>query len=636
MVLLAGLLMAAVCVPAHAWEFAMTGNFQWNYDYVSQAGTNGFFGPQNVATGALLGTGTNWAIPNFWAGSRLISGTQLGLVTGLDASYQYQRMVMNPEIRVNPAIRIRGQYWIGGFQSYNGGTTGYDAGAGTATGNALGSNTDLGSSLYLNQQTGSALTRPISTGQWNLLWATAQSPWGIIVVGKRPAPFGMGLDSDGEHTVVSESLAIVAPYGPLRIGIGVYPWRQGVFLDSQRNLVGHQIPAVGGGVANTTGTAYPKLWDQSNIRLQLPQASWFVTYSNGPLDAGIIYLYWQQHQGPESAGTLAASVASSQLFRPTIDSVIEGGVAYVKYNNGRFFFNAELDWDRWDNRFIQPLAPIGSNLPAGFGSPYQPVFNEDWSVATEFGFLCGPSKTSFLYAYIAGPDRRQGIWISKNSWNNIAFGNVPCNYALFLPYSYLMTYTYASGLNFRNSLGEGGLTDASVVATRLDYAVAANLNWYGSFIWAWRNGGWPWGVLTIDQGSAGLGGGINGLNAVQVFGINVQGGPAPQNGGPAGFAPNIPDNNLGYELTTGVDWKLLEGLTMNLRGAYWQPGEWFKFACIDRSVATATLAAFAAPYATLPNGHNALAPVGGGTFGTNPGKSIDPIWAFNGQLNVDF
>ena len=196
-----------------------------------------------------------------------------------------------------------------------------------------------------------------------------------------------------------------------------------------------------------------------------------------------------------------------------------------------------------------------------------------------------------------------------------------------------MTYTYGSGLNFRNSLGEGGLTDASVVATRLDYAVAANLNWYGSFIWAWRNGGWPWGVLTIDQGSVGAAGGINGLNAVQVFGINVQGGPALQNG-TVGFAPNIPDNNLGYELTTGVDWKLLEGLTMNLRGAYWQPGEWFKFACLDRSVVTTTLAGLGV---ALPNGHNALAPVGGPFgFGVNPGKSIDPIWAFNGQLNVDF
>lgn len=623
MVLLAGLLIAALCATAHAWEFAMTGNFQWNYDYVAQGGTNGFFGTQNVVNPVIAAGPTNWFSANTWAGSRLISSTQIGLVSGLDASYQYQRMVLNPEIRVNNAVRVRGQYWIGGFQTYNlGAASGFDGA--TAVGNALGTNTDLGSSLYLNQQTGSALTRPISTGQWNLLWMTAQTPWGILVAGKRPAPFGMGLNSDGEHTVVSESLTIVAPYGPLRIGIGIYPWRQGVFLDSQRNLTGAFAVAVGQGVANTTGTAYQKLWDQSGIRLQLPQLGAFVTYSNGPLDAGIIYLYWQQHQGPESSPTALATTAAG-LIRPTIDSAIEGGVAYVKYNNGRFFFNAEVDWDRWDNRFIPGLVRLAPVF-AGLGDPYQPVFDEDWSFGTEFGFLCGPSKTSFLYAWIPGPDRRQGIWTSKNSWNNIAYGNVPCNWQLFMPYSYLMGYTYASGLNFRNSLGEGGFTDASVVATRLDYAVAANLNWYGSFIWAWRNsGGWPWGTLTIDSGSAA--GALNAENAVQVFGINVQGGPAPQNG-PLGFAPNIPDNNLGWEMTTGVDWKLLEGLTMNLRGAYWQPGEWFKFACLDRGVVTGLVA--------LPNTHLALAPIGGGTFGTNPAKSIDPIWAFNGQVNVDF
>ena len=49
MALLAGLLIAAVCVPAHAWEFAMTGNFEWTYHYIAQGGTNGFFGP-NVST----------------------------------------------------------------------------------------------------------------------------------------------------------------------------------------------------------------------------------------------------------------------------------------------------------------------------------------------------------------------------------------------------------------------------------------------------------------------------------------------------------------------------------------------------------------------------------------------------------
>ena len=170
-----------------------------------------------------------------------------------------------------------------------------------------------------------------------------------------------------------------------------------------------------------------------------------------------------------------------------------------------------------------------------------------------------------------------------------------------------------------------GSRTPAVVASRLDYAVAANLNVYGSFLWAWRNGLWPWGTLTVN-------GGNTAANAVQVNGFPAVAGNSPATSKTAGAirAPNIPDNNLGWELTTGVDWKLLEGLTTNLRLAYWQPGEWFKYACLDKALVT-TVAA---------NG-NLVPLVGdgaaiGSSFGVNPSKSIDPIWAFSGQLNVDF
>lgn len=463
MVLLAGLLIAALCAPAHAWEFAMTGNFQWNYDYLAQGGPNGFFGAQNVVTPQLGVAGLpNWAAANTWAGYRQLTGTQMGMVTGLDAMVSWMRMFLNPEIRVNPAVRIRGQYVIGGFQNYNGGAAASLDAGGNFFGAPLGTNADLGSGVYITQQTANAISRPISTGYWQTLWATAQTPWGILVFGKRPAPFGIGLAGDGEHTCSGESLAIVAPYGPLRVGIGLHPYRQGVYINSQLNInTATGSPQVGQLVNNTSGTAYPKLWDASNIRLQLPQMSFFVTYSNGPLDAGIIYQQWQNHQGPEIAGTAGAGVGQHDRI-PTVDSNIEGGIVYAKYNNGRFFFNADLEWNRWDNRYTLPIARQLTNQgQAGLGDPYQPVFDEDWSVATEFGFLCGPAKTSFLYTWIPGPDRRQGIWISKTSYPNVAFGAPTCNYLIFMPYSYLMTYTYAGGLGFRNLYGEGGMQDCT-------------------------------------------------------------------------------------------------------------------------------------------------------------------------------
>ena len=38
----------------------------------------------------------------------------------------------------------------------------------------------------------------------------------------------------------------------------------------------------------------------------------------------------------------------------------------------------------------------------------------------------------------------------------------------------------------------------------------------------------------------------------------------------------VSDGFLGWEANLGVDWKLLESFTLNMRYAYWQPGEWFK------------------------------------------------------------
>ena len=219
---------------------------------------------------------------------------------------------------------------------------------------------------------------------------------------------------------------------------------------------------------------------------------------------------------------------------PTVDEVVEDGIVHV--NTTTAGSSLTLKWVGGDGMLAssRSFAVEGPGAALGLGSIFQPVNNEGWQFATEIGALCGPGKLSMIGSTIPGPDRRQGIWLSRSSWNDIAYGNVPCNVMLFLPYSYLMNYQYASGLNFRNALGEGGMTDSTSVGARLDYAVAANLNWYGSFFWAWRNSGaWPWQVLTIDQGTTAVAGapvpGINGANAVQVYGIDVQGGAAPQN-----------------------------------------------------------------------------------------------------------
>ncbi len=103
--------------------------------------------------------------------------------------------------------------------------------------------------------------------------------------------------ADREHTLSSESLAPVAPYGPLRIGVACHPWRQGVFIDDLKNISAGGVPQLGQGVTNTTGATGPKLWDADVQKLQLPQTGAFVTYSNGPLDSGIIYEYLAEPSG---------------------------------------------------------------------------------------------------------------------------------------------------------------------------------------------------------------------------------------------------------------------------------------------------------------------------------------------------
>jgi hypothetical protein len=83
-------------------------------------------------------------------------------------------------------------------------------------------------------------------------------------------------------------------------------------------------------------------------------------------------------------------------------------------------------------------------------------------------------------------------------------------------------------------------------------------------------------------------------------------------------SPAIPDDSLGWEVNLGVDWKLLDWWNVGLSAAYWQPGRWYNYACIDRSV----------------QGWNT--PTQANSWGVNPDRKIDPIVGFNASLSVNF
>ena len=305
-----GLSMFVLTAPASAWEFKMEGSFSWEYEYMTQLGTSGFFGPYDVDN---RGAGATAHSLNAWLGSQVNDIT----VSGADAAWNTFWMELWPEIRINPAVRIRGLYrigswWPGNSQSPNGTTGVLDSAAGPS----------LVRSEYINYGD-PGIYRSFSPGYWNLLWLTAQLPWGELAIGKRPSTWGTGLAWNGLDNRTSESLSLVTFYGPLRIAIGLYPARGG--------FEGY----------------YNDYFDKTGLRqfdMVLPN----ITYRNGPLDAAFIFnLGPTRHRGPERARNNADAKSNEE----TRDREDYYGGAYIKYNNGRFFFNSEFNfYNRRDKR----------------------------------------------------------------------------------------------------------------------------------------------------------------------------------------------------------------------------------------------------------------------------------------------
>ena len=122
------------------------------------------------------------------------------------------------------------------------------------------------------------------------------------------------------------------------------------------------------------------------------------------------------------------------------------------------------------------------------------------------------------------------------------------NFGLFGPYSLLMSFYYGAGLDLFNLNTDGYMNDASILAARFDYAVASNLNIFTTFFWADRASanGYGWGFMRPQAPDANGGGSaveFSHLSTLNAYTVN---------------APSIPDNNLGWEINAGVDWKLLE------------------------------------------------------------------------------
>jgi hypothetical protein len=585
-----GIMILCLSVPAFAWEFNMAGSATNSYIYVSQQGSNGLLGPNGADGAAPFGGASKYGGVNAWL------GPQAGnLVSGSDGATNSVSTSFFPNIVVNQAISMGGVYRIG-----NG---------------------------IVDQYPG--VGRAFSTGEWTQWWIGLDAPWGRVAYGKRPFGFGCGLQFDqGNRT--QEHLALVTYSGPLSIGLGLYPYRLAPRLDE----LGERM--------------YNNLSDKSQVPNQ--DLFGFVHYDSGPAEMGFGGTYYQYHQGPESFR------GPSRLDVAPLDVQGSEGWIFLKYNNGRFFFNAETDWTyrtaRWQRSLnvntFQSAQTIAGALLAdnadGSGSLFRPQYTQAWRYMAEAGALCGPAKISLLYAFVPGPDRRNGVLIDRQAvitdlyrpYNTVAgyqgvvlFDPDQSNATVFRPYSMIMVGNYGTGLGFTyydnvidtaanlvtsaavGRSGDGYLADAMGLGARLDYAAAANLNLYGSFFYAKRasKSGYGWGFVSPIVSAAP---GNLGVNANNVE-YRMKGAF-----GPANAAPSIPDDGLGWEVDLGIDWNLLESWQLSVAAGYWKPGKWFNYACVDKSVA------------------NWDVPVAGNNWGTRPGRDIAPIFQFTWSLSTNF
>jgi len=240
-------------------------------------------------------------------------------------------------------------------------------------------------------------------------------------------------------------------------------------------------------------------------------------------------------------------------------------------------------------------------------------------------------KLTLANFYRSGGDRRRGyFWlgsatgrqitpyantysVDKTSFfvNFLGGGETPAR-----PYCYLLAH-YGAGNNSYSATGQCLFQDFLAYAARVDYAVASNLNLFASCIFAQRasNTGTPQGFY-------------NGTWAPQV---DTNQANAPNSGTISGnsfmpftwyVTPNVPDNDLGWEVNAGINWKLLENFRFDALFAYWKPGKWFNWAYRDMTSSN--------PYIFDPNDPRTI------TGLVHPERRIDAIMAYQLGFRADF
>lgn len=607
-----------VVSDASAWfsfDFGEAKN-QWGYVHYGQMGRNGFFGPYDVDNSTTPGAYANL---NSWIGN---SPDVAQITSGSNAATGQISVNVDPRLG-NEWIRLKGRYNINLYQ------TGISKGA-------------------FNPMSSSFLT------MWSL---EVDLPIFRVGYGKRRFQEGLGLQFDFNRTweylvierdfIVPDFLGelvargllprkILSYFNPLawgrykteldcdqedpspcdeswpkmrcsyaggaiypatlKLGVGVLPW-QGVttaFLN--------------------TPFVFPVVPYNVNDLSAGVEQNWlaYLLYTSADLTAGIGTIRTVLRAGPELLTNNLFIIVNNERISdsirrnhtPTQELYLTEGWAFISYNNGSVFLNAELDWynrifrtlGTYDGQIWTPLGPASPLDPESGVSLFAPRYIESWRFLSEAGLFFGPFSFKSLFAYMPGQDRRHGIVIDRQPFVQFLEQQ---GISVFDPYSVHLNYLFSGGV-----AAPQHISAATVFGMKADYMLASNLLVYGSFLKAMRNAH-GYGLGYVRPSVQGIDDNFGTVN----YGVR---------GTFVSSAPSIPNNDLGWEVTAGLTWELAAGNVIDARFSYWQPGKWFNYACIDRSV----------PIWDVPAPAN--------NWGVNSERTIDPVFGIEIRLSASY
>jgi hypothetical protein len=575
-------LFLALCVTtsAMAFSFDVPVIYENKYVYFSQIGKNSLFGNIDTAQSSIGSGQTTIGFPGPVNGVLLTEGLSS---KGSDGSFWIQRLVLWPKFIVNQAVRVNSEV---GF-------------SGDLNGQYVGGSNWLNTQPYAGYIRLSSRTlepeNAIAVPGVRSLWVDADIPWGKISIGRTPFQFGLGW-TIGDYR--ADFVRLVVPYGPLSFLTAVVLSDTGEFSSRGDTRNKDRTPLT---VASTFDRTEQK---QLDVYAGL-------IYRDGSADIGFLARSqaWRGvHATPFTTWTLRDDV-NGAAFAMLSEGVISGGAgsdgtdlqnfpihsdiffhtlsAYLKYMRGGFFFNGEFGYQK-----ISVVRTGGRQIS---GTPLA------WMV--EMGTIAGPLKTTLVHFYSSGHQTSNGTLNFAAATGTSTGRPVDDKFQLYTvsgnrwqavdPYAFVLPF-FGTGNNSYNASGYPVFYDYLGLGIRLDYAIASNLNLFGTFLYSRRasNNSTIWGQY---------GGGISSAPTI---------------------APVVADNFLGNSIGCGLQWKLLEALTFGMRMEWWKPGQWFKHAFQDLSTLN-----------TIPN---PLSTGQGEGVRIDPNRDLSTIFGLQGSVLVEF